>query len=161
MGYWDCDKDTDMKFFKRQLQLAASVPIHSTMFWIQFLNPKFFSDTEVHWVRVPDFFQDGHRHIRYFVARAIKVGPDSFLQIGPMTHDQNKMQQHNNNFNSNVPSLSNNKILLNIIEYESSSSEQVWSLEPALTVIQQGTCHHHSQDILLPPCLSCNNLVLS
>ena len=34
MGYLDCDKDTDMKFFKRQLQLAASVPIHSTMFWI-------------------------------------------------------------------------------------------------------------------------------
>ena len=59
MGYLDCDKDTDMKFFKRQLQLAASVPIHSTMFWIQFLNPKFFSDTEVHWVRVLDFFQDG------------------------------------------------------------------------------------------------------
>ena len=92
------------------------------MFRIQFLDPKFLSDTQIHGIKIPDFFQDGNWHIRHFVARAIKVGPDSFLQIGPMTHDQNKMQQHNNNFNSNVPSLSNNKILLNIIEYESSSS---------------------------------------
>ena len=72
-----------MKLFKRQLQLAASVPVHSTMFRIHFLDPKFLSDTQIHGVRVPDLLQDGHRHVRYSVARTIEVGPDSFFQVRP------------------------------------------------------------------------------
>ena len=72
-----------MKLFKRQLQLAASVPVHSLMFRIHFLDPEFLSDREIHGVRVPNLLQDGHRHVRYSVARTIKMCPDSFLQVGP------------------------------------------------------------------------------
>ena len=72
-----------MKLFLRRLQLATSIPIDSTILTIQLLDPELLSDGQVHGIRVPNLLQNCHRHVRHFVARAIEMGPDSFLQIGP------------------------------------------------------------------------------
>ena len=53
------------------------------MFRIHFLDPKVLPYSHEHGVRVPDFLEDGHRHVRDLVPGAIEVGPDSLLQVGP------------------------------------------------------------------------------
>ena len=67
---------------KNRLQLA-SIPVDSFIFGIELPNPEFLSDCQDHGVLTPDLLQDGHRHVGELVARAIEVGPDRLVQVGP------------------------------------------------------------------------------
>ena len=48
-------------FLKKQLQLAASVSVHSFILSIHLLDPKFLSDRQEHGVLIPNLLQDCHR----------------------------------------------------------------------------------------------------
>ena len=69
--------------FKKRLQLATSVSVHSFKFGIHLLDPEFFPHSQEHGVLVPDLLEDRHRHVRHSMSGAIEVGSDSFLQVGP------------------------------------------------------------------------------
>ena len=51
--------------FKKRLQLATSVSVHSFKFGIHLLDPEFFPHSQEHGVLVPDLLEDRHGHVRH------------------------------------------------------------------------------------------------
>ena len=64
------------------LQLA-SIPVDSFVLRVQLPNPELLPDSQDHGVLAPDLLQDSHGHVRDLVIRALEVGRDSLVQVGP------------------------------------------------------------------------------
>ena len=72
-----------MKDFLKWLQLASSIPVHSFVFRIHLVVPKFLPHRQEHGVLLPDLLEESHGHVGPLVPGAIEVGTDSLLQVGP------------------------------------------------------------------------------
>ena len=72
-----------MKDFLKWLQLASSIPVHSFVFRIHLVVPKFLPHRQEHGVLLPDLLEESHGHVGPLVPGAIEVGTDGLLQVGP------------------------------------------------------------------------------
>ena len=72
-----------MKDFLKWLQLASSIPVHSFVFRIHLVDPKFLPYRQEHGVLIPDLLEESHGHVGHLVPGAIEVGTDGLLQVGP------------------------------------------------------------------------------